>query len=116
MSRSHNNEMVALSIRQPYAEMILRGLKKSEYRSNATRKRRRVYIYASKKSADRPELWRKLKSNPGDLSVGVLVGTVEIVGCSHNGDEYEWKLARPKRLRKPLRPTRRAQPVFFRPF
>ena len=41
--------MRALSIRQPYAELILRGIKKIEYRSRRTRIiGERFYIYASK--------------------------------------------------------------------
>ena len=42
--------MLALSIRQPYAELILRGVKRIEYRSRATRIiGQRFWIYASKK-------------------------------------------------------------------
>jgi hypothetical protein len=44
--------MLALSIRQPYAELILRGRKRIEYRpTNATEKvtGKRFYIYASQK-------------------------------------------------------------------
>ena len=36
--------MRALSIRQPYAEQILRGTKRFEYRSRRTAIRERVYI------------------------------------------------------------------------
>ena len=39
----------AISIRQPYAEEILRGLKVREYRSVPTNIRGRVYIHASLK-------------------------------------------------------------------
>ena len=39
--------MRALSIRQPHAEAIMRGVKTIEYRSRATRIRGRIYIYAS---------------------------------------------------------------------
>jgi predicted transcriptional regulator len=43
--------MRALSIRQPYAEFILRGIKTIEYRSRPTRIiGERFWIYASKKS------------------------------------------------------------------
>ena len=45
--------ILALSIRQPFAEEILRGIKKIEYRSRSTKIiRERFYIYASLK---RPE-------------------------------------------------------------
>ena len=47
--------MLALSIRQPYAELILRGVKTIEYRSRPTRKiGERFYIYAAKKWAGVP--------------------------------------------------------------
>ena len=71
----------ALSVRQPYAEMILRGTKKIEYRNVRTHIRERVYIYASKKPGD-TKLFAKLRCEPGDLQTGVLVGTVEIVDCT----------------------------------
>src|SRR5437870_4417151 len=42
--------MLALSIRQPFAELILRGVKTAELRSRATRiVGERFYIYASRK-------------------------------------------------------------------
>lgn len=48
--------MRALSIRQPYAEMILRGEKTVEYRSQRTRIiGERFYIYAPRKCA-RPRM------------------------------------------------------------
>ncbi|MBI4768802.1 MAG: ASCH domain-containing protein [Deltaproteobacteria bacterium] len=38
----------AISIRQPWVELILLGKKKAEYRSRPTKIRERVYIYASR--------------------------------------------------------------------
>jgi len=46
------DKMKALSIRQPWAELIMRGNKKIEYRSKPTKVRERVYIYASFTPAD----------------------------------------------------------------
>ncbi len=44
--------MRALSIRQPYAEEILRGIKKVEYRNRPTRVLgQRFYIYAASSRA-----------------------------------------------------------------
>ena len=37
----------AISIRQPFAELVLRGDKIIEYRSKVTHVRGRVYVYAS---------------------------------------------------------------------
>lgn len=39
--------MRALSIRQPHAEAIMRGVKQVEFQSRATKIRGRLYIYAS---------------------------------------------------------------------
>ena len=51
-SRPIVQDMRALSIRQPYAELILRGIKTIEYRSQRTRTiGERFYIYASMKWA-----------------------------------------------------------------
>ncbi|HEY3900843.1 MAG TPA: ASCH domain-containing protein [Chthoniobacter sp.] len=106
----------ALSVRQPHAEMILRGKKKTEYRVIPTRIRERVYIYASTKPGP-DEAWRKAHCQPGDLPTGVLVGTVEIVDCIENGrDDYHWTLARPKRLGRRMKPKNQPQPIWFHPF
>jgi hypothetical protein len=113
--QSMNKPRRALSVRQPYAEMILRGTKKVEYRTIPTNIRERVYIYASKTPGE-VEDFKKLKLTPGDLPVGVLVGTVEITGCTGKPGDYDWHLAKPERLAKPLEPENRPQPVWFHPF
>jgi predicted transcriptional regulator len=105
----------ALSVRQPFATWIMDGKKRVEYRGGPTNIRERVYIYASRKPGPSSS-WKKCGDEPGSLPTGVLVGTVEIVGCRRNGKEYEWKLARPKRLKRPLKPRKQPQPVWFRPF
>jgi hypothetical protein len=46
--------MRALSIRQPYAELILRGIKPNEFRSRPTKRiGERFYIYASQQWAEK---------------------------------------------------------------
>jgi hypothetical protein len=107
--------MRALSIRQPYTEQILRGEKKIEYRSRPTNIRERVYIYASMTHGDLEE-FRKMGIRPGDLFTGVLVGTVEITDCTGTDGAYQWHLAKPERMSKPLKPKKRPQPVWFYPF
>lgn len=107
--------MRALSIRQPYAEQILRGTKEFEYRSRPTSIRERVYIYASLTPG-----WEKdfdsMGLAPGELPTGVLVGTVEITDCSGRPGYYKWHLKLPKRLRRKLRPRKHPQPGWFNPF
>jgi hypothetical protein len=55
-------KLKALSIRQPWAELILRGDKTVEYRSQPTKIRGRIYIYAAqgKSDADEAELEEEL--------------------------------------------------------
>ena len=102
----------ALSIKQPYAEEILRGIKKIEYRTVATHFRGRFHIYASLKPGDE-DRFRKLGCESGDLPTGVLVGTVELVDCVGSKSAYEWHLAKPKRLARLNRPRGKPQPVWF---
>jgi hypothetical protein len=107
-----------LSVRQPWAELIVRGEKTVEYRSQQTKIRVRVYVYAS---ATKPDLTdREIRQEVGqswnDLAKGVLVGTVEIIDCIGNDGQYEWILANPEQLDEPLKPTAQPNPVWFYPF
>jgi hypothetical protein len=112
----------ALSIRQPYAEAIMRGRKPIEYRRKNTHIRGRVQIYASLGRFPVEENEVDMKRfgitdiDCGDLPRGVLIGTVEISDCKWNGDEYEWHLTNPIRAKKLLKPKNQPQPVWFNPF
>ena len=106
----------ALSIRQPFSEMILTGKKLEEYRTRRTHIRGRVYLYAGKvaDSGVRGFPDKKLGSLPRSL----IVGSVEIVDCleskKHKG-YFAWKLASPKRYRSPLKALGVPQPGFWKP-
>lgn len=107
---------MALSVRQPHAEAILRGIKKIEYRSCATNRRGRVLLYASRIPVEDVPGWMKKygmeKERYDDLPRGVLVGSVELYKC----DGGEWHLRHPQRARTLLIPKNRPQPIWFRPF
>ncbi len=105
----------ALSVRQPYAELIMRGEKKIEYRSQITHKRGRIYIYASK-TPGYSEDFEDLNLQPDDLPAGVLIGTVEVTDCTGRTGDYEWHLANPQRLPELIKPERHPQPSWFKPF
>lgn len=109
--------VLAISIRQPYVEAILRGIKKLEYRSRLTHIRGVVYLYASVKDGNYDLFRRQLKADPGDLPTGLILGTVEITDCVFIDEygEYGYVLKNPHRLRRPLRPLNQPQPVFWRP-
>lgn len=113
---SNPEKLKALSIRQPWAELILRGQKTVEYRSQPTKTRGRVYVYASLTAADGAECEADLGCPVEDLARGVVVGTVEIVDCVGVDGEYEWYLANPQRLADPLPTHEQPQPVWFHPF
>ena len=108
----------AISIQQPFAEQILRGEKREEYRSRATNIRERVYVYASLTPGP-SERWKGTTWRPGDLPTGLLVGTVDIVDCKwdERRQSYAYALAHPRRLAKPILPVNRksAAPAFWRP-
>jgi hypothetical protein len=105
----------ALSVRQPYVELILQGRKTIEYRSRATRVRERVYLYASRIPGP-DDAFADADLDWDELPRGLLLGSVEIVGCEWGEACYEWRLSRPARLKTPRKPTRRPQPMFFFPF
>lgn len=106
----------AISIRQPYVEMILRGTKVEEYRSHRTLVRGEVYLYAGLKAGDDSE-WQRMGMHPGDLPTGKIVGTVEIKDCRRDDahDCYAYVLENPKRLEQHRTPTNQPQPCFWRP-
>lgn len=120
-------KLKALSIRQPFAELIMLGEKKVEYRRKPTRVRGRIYIYASKQRWE-PDLEQHYAEESGldleTLSRGVLVGTVEIIDClpveeaalGSNHGEYCWVLSNPIRLAELPKPKEKPQPIWFHPF
>ena len=102
----------ALSIRQPFAELILHGEKKVERRSHVTHVRGKVLLYAAKPQTDDSLLRAWVKA--AKLPHGVILGSVEIVGCKEYGpDDFGWLLANPTRLKRPVPPRGKPQPSFF---
>ena len=107
----------AISIRQPWVELILSGQKQAEYRSRPTNIRGRVFIYASLTPAETLTEWNKVGKHPGELPTGRIVGTVEITDCVWDAERkcYAYMLKAPERLAEPLFPRNQPQPVFWRP-
>ena len=90
----------AISIRQPYAEAILRHKKKFEYRSVPTKITERVFIYAGERWADNAAAkdWRDAGGRSNRLPRGVIVGTVELAGCGPWRGGFRYFLRHPRRL------------------
>jgi hypothetical protein len=106
---------LALSIKQPFAELIMLGKKRVEYRSRPTHVRGRVYIYASKgrfSQREEDEWADEYGLDVDSLPRGVLIGSVELFNCAGGA----WHLRNPKRLARALEPHQRPQPTWFRPF
>lgn len=82
----------ALSIRQPWAALIVHGIKTIEVRSWKTRLRGRLLIHASKILDDRPTGWDRLPAFAEATAAlrGGIVGEVYLVGCReyHNADDF----------------------------
>lgn len=97
----------ALSIRQPFAELILRGLKDVENRTWFTKYSGLLLIHASGAAGEDS----CATYGPGDdLPRGELVGIVNLVRCtrrrtspSHVNGRWSWYLASPRRFRRRIR-------------
>ncbi len=139
----HKDAMLALSIRQPYAELILRGIKTVELRSiSTTIIGERFYIYAPKAKATPPvpiwsddlsvatppqwmiELAEQVKLIEPDalLPTGVIVGSAVIEkveeyarSTSSGHATYAWHLTDVQRAKKFRKPKKHPQPVWFQP-
>ena len=125
---------LALAIQQPWAEMIVRGEKRLEIRSRATNVRGTIYVYASRRFSSFPDAASVVEDfllDADALPRGLVVGTVEIVGCRRTRDEdagealvstdllagnFAYRLENPRRLDRPRRPDRTPYGVWFEPF
>jgi hypothetical protein len=120
---------LALGIRQPWAELIVRGVKTIEVRKFDVNVRGRIYVYASRQISDHPAAATAASNHQLDLESlprGVVVGSVELVetcamtpadagaACLREEDlrahrYVGWRLANPERYDEPL-------PIRFMPY
>lgn len=92
----------AISIRQPYAELILRGHKTHEYRTWSTTPGP-ILIHASKTvTPEEQAAARRAGLGLDTLPAGALVGVVEIVATKVTERNCVWVLAHPQRFVRPL--------------
>ncbi|WP_216328022.1 ASCH domain-containing protein [Deinococcus aestuarii] len=93
----------ALSIQQPWVELILRGEKNLEYRSRRLREMGPLLLHASGTVV--PENFEGLDVDTDALPYRALVGLVDVVGVEEvEGEEglYAWQLAHPRRFQAPI--------------
>jgi ASCH domain len=90
---SRLRSILAISIRQPWAELILRGVKEIEIRSWDDAYRGDLYLHTGK----RPDGYRILEFGMGELFLGGYVGVIEVAAIIPFS-EARWEEWRPKHL------------------
>lgn len=129
-----DHNMLALGIQQPWAELIVRGLKTIEVRKVPVAKRGRILLYSSQRLSTLPmvqELAEQQRLSLQGLHTGCLVGSVELVHCrpcvaedatkslvpwSVMQGQYSWELANPERIDPPVPPRYLPYGMWFYPF
>lgn len=126
--------ILALGVRQPWAELILRGVKTLEVRSRKTQIRGAIYLYASRQSSNLLAA-REAASRQGvdvaRLPRGMIVGSVEICGCRPAEptdaaaaqvaaellwEQQVWHLTNPVRFEPPVPISMPPYGIWFYPF
>lgn len=133
-----NNDLelnrLGLTIQQPWAELILRGVKTLEVRSVCTPPKS-VYLYTSRKLSSIKDARIACEQHGIELEAlacGMVVGKVDIIGsrlarvedlaatCLTDrellSDQYVWELAKPERLKSPVAATYKPYGMWFYPF
>lgn len=72
--------MKVLTIRQPWATLIIAGLKRYEFRSWNTKYRGEILIHAGK-TIDKEAVQRLEKYLPDELPLGKILGKVKVIDC-----------------------------------
>jgi hypothetical protein len=132
--RHPDPELIALGVQQPWAELILRGVKTIEVRSQPTQIRGTIYLYTSKRTSTFDFAQTAIDANGIDVNAlpkGLLVGTVDILDsrpCTGKDaagscvpaellkQRQAWVLGNPQRLAQPLEVRFLPYGVWFYPF
>ena len=79
----HGEQLYALSIKQPWATLLVNGLKTVEVRGWSTRRRGRVLIHAGRLPDRRAEAWARVPESLREAArlVGGVVGAADLTGC-----------------------------------
>ena len=81
-------ELIVLSLKQPWAELVVSGKKMIELRSWNTNYRGEFYIHASKNTNKKK--CRELGLNPADLVTGAIIGKCTLVNVKKYGNRKEF--------------------------
>lgn len=80
--------MKVLTIKQPWATLIMQGDKRFEFRSWQTKYRGDLLIHAGK-GIDKEAMERLAKYLPKELSYGKILGKVKLVNCIKMSPEFK---------------------------
>ena len=80
--------MKALTIKQPWATLIMQGDKRFEFRSWQTKYRADLLIHAGK-VIDKEAMKRLAKYLPEELPYGKILGKVKLVDCIKMSPEFK---------------------------
>ncbi|MFO1020835.1 MAG: ASCH domain-containing protein [Planctomycetales bacterium] len=134
MGEARDPNRPALGIQQPWVELILRGIKTVEIRSQPTQIRGTIYLYASKRDSTlecAAESIARHELTPEKFGRGKIVGTVELWNCRLATKKdaeaacvssdlltacHAWELRHPKRFAEPLEVTFLPYGVWFYPW
>ncbi|MEL4304644.1 ASCH domain-containing protein [Methanococcoides sp. LMO-2] len=93
-----------LAIKQPWASLVIRGLKDVELRSKNTFIRGTIAIYASRAPIRKKDLkwvsenYEIPPEHLHDLPTGKIIGTVNLVECKEYESDYHFKLDQSRHL------------------
>jgi len=75
--------MYALSLKQPWAALLVHGHKTIEVRRWPTSRRGRVLIHAARIPDDRPDAWKHVSEElkPAAQLAGGIIGAADLTGC-----------------------------------
>jgi hypothetical protein len=99
--------LMALSVRQPWATLIVEGVKDIENRTWPTRRRGPLLIHAPQ-NYDDVHAYAHLYGKSKDFVCGAIIGMVDLVGCvtDHESEWFEgpygFVFENPRKFRDPI--------------
>ena len=95
--------MYALSLKQPWATLLVHGLKTVEVRRWSTRRRGRILIHAARVPDTRTEAAALVPEGLRLISelLGGFIGSAELTGCCEYRNAEEFAAAQPMHLNDP---------------
>lgn len=134
MEHEQKSSQLALAVQQPWAELIVRGVKTLEVRSSNVRTRGTIYIYASRKLSKLSDAERAAARSGIDVSLlptGVIVGEAELtesrlaqstdatdacVTADRLQNRFVWRFENPNVFNEPLCVRFLPYGIWFYPF